>query len=171
MTKNEIAILSFKVLSLYAIIQTIDKLYYFLYYFLYESQLDNAYKHNLLLSSVPSLLMASCAIMLWFGAPFLAKSIFNKISSEAESQATLVDMQMIAFSVVGLFILATSLPDLVEIVAVILTASSIQGGAGSLVHNIVTLILKAVLGFWLLLGSQGIVGIIRSQRAKFLTSG
>ena len=164
MTKREIAILSFKVLSIYAFIQAIDKSYYILYYFIYKNQLDVASKLNLIMTSVPALLSAICGILLWYTAPLLAASIFKSIAPDDGSQASLVNLQMAAFSVVGLFILATGLPDLVNVVVVMLTTTSIQGGTRSMIHNIVVLVLKIALGLWLLLGSHGLVKFIRSTQ-------
>lgn len=168
MTKREIATLSFKVLSIYAIIQAINQSYNVLYYLIYKNQLDDTSRINLVLNSVPIILLTLCCIILWCAAPFLATSIFKATTSENSSQASgvqasLVSIQVIAFSVVGLFILATSLPNLVDIIVVILlTSKSIQGGTVPIIHDIIVLSLKVVLGFWLLFGSHGIVNFIRS---------
>ena len=164
MKNREIAILSFKVLSIYAFIAAIDKSHYFLYYLVYGNQLDIPDKFNIVLTSIPPLLLALCGAILWFAAPLLATSIFKPTVPEDGSQASLANIQMVAFSVVGLFILATGLPDLVNVVAVMLTSASIQGGARSMIHNIVVLVLKIALGLWLLLGSHGLVRFIRSTQ-------
>jgi hypothetical protein len=162
MTKRDIAILSFKVLGVYAFMQAIDKSYYILYYLIYKNQFDIASKLNLVLTSVPTLLSAICGILLWFTAPSLAASIFKSIGPEDASQASLVDVQMVAFSIVGLFILATGFPDLVNVVVVMLTA--MPGGNRAMIHNIVVLVLKIALGLWLLLGSRNLVKIVRSTQ-------
>ncbi len=164
MTKREIAILSFKVLSIYTFIQAIDKSYYVLYYLIYNNQLDVSRRLNLVMTSVPSLLLALCGVILWFTAPLLATSIFKSTVPEDGSQASSTNVQMIAFSVVGLFILATGVPDLVNVVVVMLTATSIEGGPRSMIHNVVVLLLKIGLGLWLLFGSHKIVNFIRSMQ-------
>jgi hypothetical protein len=164
MTKREIAILSFKVLSIYTFIQAIDKSYYILYYLIYKNQLDVGRRLNLVMTSVPPLLLALCGVILWYTSPLLATSIFKSTTPEDGSQASLVSIQIAAFSVVGLFILATGLPNLVDMTVVILTAGSIQGGAGAMIHDIVVLVLKVALGLWLLLGSHGLVKFIRSMQ-------
>jgi hypothetical protein len=120
MTKREIAILSFKVLSVFAFLQAIDKSYNVLYYLIYKNQLDVASKVNIVMVSVPPLLLGICGILLWYTAPLLAASIFKSIAPQDGTHASLVDVQMTAFSVVGLFILATGLTDLVSVVVVML---------------------------------------------------
>jgi hypothetical protein len=94
----------------------------------------------------------------------LAAVIFKSTPPEDKSHASLTNIQMTAFSVVGIFILATGFPDLVNVVVVMLTASSIRGGTLPMIHNIVVLVLKIALGLWLLLGSHGLVKFIRSTQ-------
>jgi hypothetical protein len=160
MTKREIATLSFKVLSVYAFLQAIDKSYDILYYFIYKDQLRLGEKLNLIMTSAPPLLSAICGIVLWFMAPLLAASIFKSIAPDDGSQASLVNLQVAAFSVVGLFILATGFPNLVNVVLMMLTAAP----ARAMTHTIVVLVLKIALGLWLLLGSHRIVNFIRSTQ-------
>jgi len=164
MTKKEVAILSFKVLSVYAFIKAIDRSYDFLYYFFYRSQLDEGSRINLELISIPSLLYALCGIALWFAAPLLATSIFKSAPPEEEPGASSADIQEIAFSIVGLFVLAISLPDLVRVISIMLTSSSYRGARNAMIHSTVVLAAKSVLGFWLLLGSHGVVKFVRSMR-------
>ncbi len=166
MTKREIAILSFKILSVYAFIQAIDKCSYVLYYIISQDQFDPAAKVGLISISVPPMLSALCGTILWFTAPLLATSVFKATGSEYTSTASLADIQIVAFSVVGLFILATGFPDLVNVLTVNLTASWIEGGWRATIHNIVVLVLKIALGLWLLLGSDGIVSFIRKRRTN-----
>jgi hypothetical protein len=166
MTKREIAILAFKILSIYAFIQAIDQSSYVLYCITSQDQFDPAAKVELIWISVPPMLLALCGTILWFTAPFLATSVFKTTGSEYASTASLADIQMVAFSVVGLFILATGFPELVNVLTVNLTASWIEGGWRAKIHNIVVLVLKIALGLWLLLGSDGIVSFIRKRRTN-----
>ena len=68
MTKKEIATLSFKVLSLYAFIEVIDKLssllYYMSHYDLYEGGIFNF----MLVASplIPMILLLLCGVLFWF---------------------------------------------------------------------------------------------------------
>jgi hypothetical protein len=166
MTKHEVAILSFKVLCIYAVIQSVDRIYTFLYYLFYKNQIDIADKPNLLISAVPSILMILCAIALWFGAPLLARTIFRGNVSETKSQNSLLDIQRVAFSIAGLYMLATSLPEIVEVIAVVLTVPVNKRSPGSMIHIIVTFLFQASLGFWLLFGSRGIVNFLLYLNGK-----
>ena len=166
MKKHEVAILSFKVLSIYAVIQFIYQFYSFLYYLSYKEQLEFDQKYDLLLSSIPSLLMAMCALILWFGAPMLANSIFKKNDNEINSQSSLADIQRVAFSVLGMYLIAASLPAIVEIILVVQMASEVKNSSGSMVPTIVEILLKGILGVWLLFGSHGLVNFLRYMNGK-----
>jgi len=164
MTKREIAILSFKVLSVYAFVQAIQNSYYILYYLIYKNQLGLADNWGAALRAIPPLLSAICGIGLWYAAPLLAKFIFKSEAPGDGTQASLVNVQTTAFSVVGLFLLATGFPNLVNVVLVILTSSSVQGSSRALIHEIFVFVFKIALGLWLLFGSHGLVKFIRSMQ-------
>ncbi len=156
MTKREIAILSFKVLSLYTVIRVIDQLQYVFYLFANEPVLE-----NLLTKIIPPLLLILCAALLWFLAPFLASSVFKSVAVENESVASLVDIQTVAFTVVGLFLLASALPELVNALIISFTLW-VVGSKQALIHTIILLFLKVGLGLWLLFRSRGLVNFLRS---------
>jgi hypothetical protein len=158
MTKREIAILAFKVLSLYTVIRVIDQLPYVLYSFGNEP-----YFANLLIKTIPPLLLVICGVLLWYFAPFLASSVSKSAAFENEPDASLADTQTVAFSVVGLFLLASALPEMVNVIVIFFTLWVI-GTKPALIHNIVVLFLKVGLGLWLLLGSRGFVKFIRSTQ-------
>ncbi len=166
MKKSEIAILSFKVLSIYAVIQSIYQVYNFLYFLSYQKQLETGEKYNLLLAFIPSLLMILCAIILWFGAPILASKIFKDDKQKIDTSSSYGNLQSVAFSVVGLFLLSTSLPAVVEVVLVTLVASDTTNSIGALTPAIVEIILKVTLGTWLLFGSQGFVNFLMYMNGK-----
>ena len=154
MTKKEIATLSFKVLSLYAMLQLIDKLGYIISYLLYGDR-SGAKFLNFIIWAVPPLLFLICGILLWYTASPLASSLFRTTGSEDKSNTSLIDIQVVAFSVVGLFVLAESFPNFVRVAVWYYLANAIQksplAGDGS------AFLLRSAFGFWLLFGSRGIV--------------
>ena len=158
MTKREMASLSFKVLSIYTFIRVIDQLQYVFYYFQNEPVLE-----NLLTKILPPLLLLFCGGLLWYLAPFLASSVFKSSTPENEPSASLADIQTVAFTVVGLFLLASALPEMVNVIVISFTLWVI-GSKPALIHNIIVLFLKVGLGLWLLLGSRGFVKFIRSTQ-------
>ena len=166
MTKKEIATLSFKMLSLYAFISAIDKLPR-IFYSMSHNDLRGPGMINFVMAAVPPLLLVICGMLLWFMAPLLAVSIFKSTVSENEPNASFVDIQTIAFSVAGLYVLASALPNLVESVSMyyIIVSHTTEGGA-PLGETIIVLMLKIALGFWLFFGSRSIVKFIRSRQHR-----
>ena len=159
MTKKEIAILSYKVLSLYAFLKVIDKLAYIIRFI---SQYDPS-RLNTIEVAIPLLCMLLCSVLLWFTAPLLASTIFSKTESVDKTAASLMDIQMAAFSVVGLFVLANSLPFFVRAALWYFMGSfKVKELAG----DVIAFLLQIGLGFWLLFGSRGIVNYIHAMRNK-----
>jgi hypothetical protein len=157
MTKREIAILSFKVLSIYAFISVIDKLPYIL-----ESlSRSGVIRENLLMIIIPPTILALCGIILWKGSPYLASILCKSTIIQEEPSASLKDIQAAAFSVVGLYILANALPECVNVMVVYNTS---YGDKVFLSQLISILLLKSCLGLLLLFGSRGIVNFVHSMR-------
>jgi hypothetical protein len=164
MTKREIAILSFKVLSLYAFIRVIDNLPYTLYS-MYGNGAKNPIIPNILITAIPPLLLVLCSALLWYMAPFLASSVYRSATFENEPNGSLPDIQAVAFTVVGLFLLASALPEIVSLIVIYYTMWAADiGGKHALIRSIIVLLLKIGLGLWLLLGSHGLVKFIRSMQ-------
>jgi len=163
MTKREIATLSFKVLSLYAFLRVIDKLASIIRFLFNRNltEIDQMDRLNTMILAIPSLAMLFCGILLWYTAPLLASLIFEADVSEDKASASLMDIQTVAFSVVGLFILASSLPFFVRAV-VWYTMSGLK--VKELAGDIVAFLSQGVLGFWLLFDSRGILRFISSMR-------
>lgn len=159
MTKREIAILSFKVLSIYVFIRVIDDMYYVLGSI---AGSENS-SVNLAVIIFPKLLFILCGIVLWNITPRLADSVIKSTSNGYEPNASLTDIQSVAFTIVGLFLLASSLP---EIVGILVTCNTmwIIGSKVVLIKDIVVLSVKIILGLWFLLGSRSLVNFIFSVR-------
>jgi hypothetical protein len=161
-TAREIATLSFKVLSLYAFIQAIDKLPSFINY-MYKYNFIEAGILNSMIFAAPMLLLLLCGGLLWFIAPFLASIISKSDISVDGSAASLLDIQVVAFSVVGLYMLADSLPALVRSVIWHFTGGYLYKSS-PLVGEIMGFLVRITIGLWLLFGARGLVNLIRSLR-------
>jgi len=161
MTKKEIATLSFKLLSLYAILQLIDKLAYIISYLIY-GDLSGVKFLNFIAWAVPPFLFLVCGILLWYTASPLASSLFKTAALDDKFNASLTDVQIVAFSVVGLFVLADSLPNFVRVA--VWYSTSIEKSALS--GDGAAFLLRSVFGFWLLFGSRGIVNFIHKIRQE-----
>jgi hypothetical protein len=159
-TKREIANLSFKVLSLYAVIKAIDKLSSLISYMYQYSHTDLGVLDYMIFTA-PVILLLLCGGILWFIAPLLASSISKSTVSEDNSNASLLSIQMVAFSVIGLYMLVDSLPALVQatIWYFIVTGKRYQFAV-----DIIGSLVKIGLSLWLLFGSRGLINFINSMR-------
>lgn len=157
MTKREIAILSFKILSIYTFISVIDKLPYILD----SISRSGDIRENLLMITIPPFILALCGVILWKASPYLASFLCKSTIIQEEPSASLKDIQAAAFSVVGLYMLASSLPECVNVIVVYNTT---YGDKVFLSQLISVLLLKSCFGLLLLLGSRGIVNFLRSMR-------
>ncbi len=161
MNKKEIAILSFKVLSFYAFIEAIGKLSDVIYHIL-EGTHDENFVMNILLKSIPLILLSLCSILLWRLAPLLATNIFKTATQEDKTEISSVDIPVIAFSVVGLCLLATALSNVANFIILLLSylGTPIAEIKSIVIYNIFILLLKVILGFWLLFDSRRIVNYV-----------
>lgn len=162
MTKKEIATLSFKVLSLYAFINAIDRLSTAIYY---AYRLSEIGVPAFIIYAAPVLLLALCGGLLWFIAPLLASSISKSTAPEDSAAASLLSIQAVAFSIVGLYMIADSLPRIVRSTIWHFTSASLSMGKSSpLFGDIMGSLVQIAIGLWLLFGSRGIVNFIGSMR-------
>ncbi len=158
MTREEISILSLKLLSLYAFITALEYLPDIIYYVSENSKMDELLTILSFFSILlPGLLLTLCGLLLWYQAPLLTNAIFKQNKQSYNTGASLFDIQMIAFSIIGLFIIATVFPDFIKIVLVQLISFPVEGRNEALIPDIVALIIKLIMGFWLLFDSRRIV--------------
>jgi heme/copper-type cytochrome/quinol oxidase subunit 2 len=109
-TKHDIAIILIKVLSLYLLLQSLSILPTYVQIY----------------SETPTFLLTSqqflsfiLSILLWFLAPFLAKTMIKKHNSKPEqiSNFSGIDFEQILFSAIGLILLAISIPGAISIIS------------------------------------------------------
>ncbi len=164
MTKRETAVLSFKVMSVYAIIKAIAKVPDILY-FISANDLTGLSMLAFVSMALQPLSLVLCGLVLWYIAPLLASFIFKSTVSEDKSDTSPESIQATAFSIAGLFLLGSVLPDLLKSATMhyAIVAYSVQGRS-PLTGTIIISVLQIVLGLWLLLGSRGLVNFIRSMR-------
>lgn len=163
MTNNDIAKLSFKLLAVYFFMQLFYQSANIVQYLLYSNEMQKYVKADFITSIFPSILFFLFGIILWFIAPILANSIFKPKSDEEQIQVSTENYHSIAFSVAGLFLFASSFPEIVNFIVfnIHLTASAEKY---PLTHLIIIAALKIILGVWLIIGSRGLVNFIRSTR-------
>jgi len=161
MNKREIAILSFKALSFYALIEAMGKSSDVIYHIL-KGMPDETFVGNLLLISIPPVLLILCSILLWYFAPLLATNIFKSPMQDDKTVISSVDIPIVAFSVVGLCLLATALPNAADLILVLYSfiGTPIAEIKSIVIYNIFVFLLKVILGLWLLFDSRRIVNYV-----------
>lgn len=109
------------------------------------------------------------AVLLWFFPLTVATRLIPDIKAkETSTSLGAGDVEVVAFSVMGLWVLTTAIPDIFYWVTFVYRVESAGVGSPELspenIGNIVATVVEFVIGFWLLFGSKGLLGIIRSAR-------
>lgn len=163
MTKNDIANLCFKLLAVYFVMQLFYQAENIGKYLIYSNQIDEHVTARYIVAILPAILFFIFGLILWFVAPYLANSIFKPSPAEKKKRVPVENFHSVAFSVAGLFLLATSISQIVEYVVYDIKMANATGGH-PMSHVIIIALIKIVLGIWLILGSRGIVNAIRAMR-------
>jgi len=169
MTKHEVAALACKILGIYFIVGALSGFGYAVtmmvehFSGMREGEIGNLW----LAALVGSGLMMVFGILLWFLADRVAARMVPERGSLAvESRTTGADIQAIAFSVVGVFVLARFFPRLTQLIvnlSVLADYDRAQLDARTKAM-IGELIVQLAIGLWLLFGSRGIVGLLKTAR-------
>ncbi len=137
MNKQEITTLALKVLSVFFVFKIIDKSGDFIYFLYHLSTLTQAEIINFLISTVPAILYAIFGITLWFVSKPMAISIFGKeIESDKLAELLVYNFQILYYK-----------------------------GKAPFKTLIAFALIKILVGFWLLLGSKGLIKFVKSMRA------
>ena len=109
------------------------------------------------------------AILLWlFPLAVAAKIIPNIKAKGTPAPLDAGGIEVVAFSVMGLWVLTFAIPDIFYWVTFVYRVKSVNVGSTELtpenIGYIVSTIVELVIGFWLLFGSRGLLGVIRRAR-------
>ncbi len=163
MNKQEITTLALKILSVFFVFKIIDKSGDFIYFLYHLSTLTQAETINFLISIVPAILYAIFGITLWFVSKPMAISIFGKEIESDKIEFSIDNVQLIAFMLAGFFLLADTLPQLAELLVYNFQILYYKGKA-PFKTLIAFALIKILVGFWLLLGSKGVIKFVKSMR-------
>ena len=121
-----------------------------------------------ILTIVFALAFSAIAVLLWFFPLLVARKLLPvSDQKEGKSVVALQDIDVIAFSVIGLWILATAIPDMVYWImmwSVLLNKVSINDVSFDYIASSVSTVLELCIGLWLLVGAQGLRGVVRRFR-------
>lgn len=171
MTSRNIAVLAFKVLALLAVLMAIGPgarvLPTMVVNWPYDSQGGSLL---LLVASLlaPIVLPLVLGGALWYRADALAQRLFTEPSTA--TPPSIEALQVLAFSVIGLFILGLAIPDLTKLAYYywqLSTPGGVQiGGDIERRAALIETLVQVVLGFWLLFGATGVANLLRKVRGR-----
>lgn len=157
---HKIAQLSCKILGLYTIINSIASLSTIVF-------IPQGTPPGILRMIFPSIVQVIVGLFLWLFADTLAcLMIPTDYKNEPVSRPNETTGQKIAFSVLGLYFVGTSLPKLVSaILTVLTTPSQVQIAQPSITYRLlVESIIQLLVGLIIFLGSNGLVGLLNTLR-------
>lgn len=170
MTNKDIARLSCKLLSIYTLISAIKSLNYFVV-LPFQEYGTGMFNIMIVLTAIPSTFLFASGIILWVYADKLVKHLVpDKELAAGDPRRGLEDIQGVAFSVVGILILSDAAPKLMQVLLSIVLLLKLQYAIPNEWLNVTTitrstgLVIQLIIGFWLFLGSRGIVGLLRKLR-------
>lgn len=157
MNRKDISVLSFKVLSIYALIKAIDKLTDIIYFLFQEDQIVSI---NFAMISLPLVLLFICSLLLWCFSQQLYLHIFKREDSAKGNPVSFSHIQTITYSAIGIGVLAFGLPELINIVLILLSSSTANGGIKLLINTLIVLTLKCFIGLILIFKAQSITNCL-----------
>ena len=116
--------------------------------------------------TMPMVLMVVISILLWIFAGKVANCFVGEEESVEITQSVNYDkVQSIGFSIVGVFVVANALPDLVGCIYQIAETNKMgMDYYGIYIEKTISVGLKCIIGIWLILGGRGIVNILKKVR-------
>lgn len=166
MNKHDIAKLACKLLGLYTVVNSIGGILNFLAN-LPILKLNNTTitLNNMWPSYLQFVVWAMVGLILWFQADSFANAMgFDNEIEDASQTASASEIQTIAFSVVGLVFLASSIPKAASLISQYYMLQ--QKFSGPLLHvdKIAEAVVQFVVGLTLFLGSKGLTGLLKRLR-------
>lgn len=118
---------------------------------------------------VASLIPILVAALLWLFPMTIAAKLTPRIHpAEASSKLSSPELVAAAFPILGLWVLASAIPDTFYWTTLVYLIKNADLGRTELspqdIASIVSTIFELIIGFWLLLGSKGVVALIKRIR-------
>ncbi len=168
MTRHQVAALACKILGIYAIVKALGMPLQFLIVplrMVFRGVGGGTNILTLIGASASFVLLIVFGILLWRLADRLAGCMTSGAEvPSVEERLRGADLQRIAFSVVGLFVLAHAIPEIPQL-AYLLSAETQYGEMEIFAKaQIGRLVAKLVIGFGLFFGSRALVGLLNRLR-------
>ena len=118
---------------------------------------------------VSTLVPVAIAAFLWLLPLTIATKLIPGVSAkEPRSTLTATEIASVAFPILGLWVLTSAIPDTFHWTMFIYIVKSSDVGRPELspenIGNIVATVVELLIGFWLLLGSKGMFGLLKRLR-------
>ena len=115
------------------------------------------------------LLIFSCiALLLWFFPVTVSRKLLPKDDRKpGESDISLKDIDIVAYSILGVWLLATTIPEVIYWILVLSTMEHkglLPFMSHSRIASVIATVIQFGIGVWLLIGAKGLRGLIRKLR-------
>ena len=165
MTKREIFAVASKIFGIYLLVRGLVFSAPYIVYLIAPQYMANVEWKWLLPGLIPFVLYIFAALFLIIWAePIAAKLSGKEEPSEVKAVVEKDSLQQIAFSAVGVFMVATALPRLTQMVATLIVQVSDEARLPTW-GAIVGIVLQMAIGIYLFFGSKGLVGILKKLKA------
>jgi len=179
MLKKDIVIIAVRLLALYIVVMTVNSLPGYLGLIGTDFRSDPTGRAVLLAGITGTAMHIIVGLCLWFYSPSVADLVTKGLSETAQpsEEYPLDRIQVVAVSLVGLLVLSSAIPALFEVVFSYLYPETNPRYVRSIsamgkmkpeipVVDFVMVAVKLGLGFWFLLGANGIAAVVRAVWAK-----
>ncbi len=165
MHKEQIVGLAVRLFAIFLLIYTVRYLSDYIHVLMGESYFKGNTTPLIILTLIPFIIV----VLLWFFPLKVATRLIPKIeNTEPAVQLGNNEIEHIALSLLGVWVLASAIPDIFywTTFAYMIKSSGMVLGVlrPENVGNIVATISEIIIGIWLIVGSKGIVGIVRRLR-------
>jgi len=164
MTKKEIVSLSLKLAGIYCLIMSISYLSFAIMNVVSAWMKGSLY---MLISIIPSVLLLLFGAYLIFSSKLPSKMASSMIEEEKTTSFTFQDIQVLAFSIIGVWLLSSAIPNFIQaIVRIIMYSTSQRSVSVYLIPQIVAAVLKLALGIYLFSGSKGLAKLWQKLQSR-----
>jgi len=155
MTKKEIVSLSLKLAGIYCLILSISYLSFAI------MSAVSAWRQGflyMLISIIPSVLLLLFGAYLIFSNKLPSIMASSMIQEEKKTSFTFQDIQVLAFSIIGVWLISSAIPTFIQAILqiTVLYSGSQQSVPVYSISQIVASVLKLALGIYLFSGSKGL---------------
>jgi len=164
MTKEQIVALAVKLFAVFLLIYGLGSIGSIIPI----SYLDTIPASAWMTVAVLAIFFMGIVLLLWFFPLLVTRKLMPSDEiKQGESIASIKDIDVIAFSVLGLWVLTSAVPDMVYWILMWMTILSKTTGDAMLTEQVISTIvtvLELIMGVWLLMGARGLRGVIRKMR-------